>query len=263
MRKYYALAQGMLQRTIVQRAEAWLGLVGGLFAMLAVYYVWRSVFSARSGSPLAGFDWQQIKAYLIISLAAMSLVTFDWTIVGQVRDGAIAFELVRPVDFQKARFAEGIGAAVFEVLTVAGLGVVIALLFGGVYLPQRPESGLLFAISFLLVIPLQFGVVYPFALMALWDLNYYGIQITRIALVSILSGAVIPLAFFPHWFQTLAAVLPFRGIVSTPASIYLERVGDEQALRLIAEQLGWAVILWVACRGVWHVVVRKVSIQGG
>jgi ABC-2 type transport system permease protein len=263
MRKYVALGQGMLQRTIVQRTEAWFGLVGGLFAMLAVYYVWRSVFAARSGSPLAGFDWPQIKAYLIISLGAMSLVTFDWAIAGQVREGAIAFELVRPVDFQKARFAEGIGAAIFELLTVACVGLVVALFFGGVYLPQRAETVVLFAVSFLLVIPLQFGVVYPFALMALWDLNYYGIQITRIAIVSILSGAVIPLAFFPHWFQAIAADLPFRGIVSTPASIYLERARGAEALRLIAEQLAWVVALWFVCRGVWRVVVRNVSIQGG
>jgi len=85
----------------------------------------------------------------------------------------------------------------------------------------------------------------------------------RIAIMNLLSGALIPLTFFPPWLRTFAFALPFQGIVYIPASLYLGRSEGQAALQLICLQVLWVVVLWVCGRALWSRAVRQVTIHGG
>ena len=63
--------------------------------------------------------------------------------------------------------------------------------------------------SMLLLIPLKFLIVYACGLLCFWTQNFIGVQWARLAIVNLLSGALVPLAYLPHWLGTLAAWSPF------------------------------------------------------
>lgn len=79
----------------------------------------------------------------------------------------------------------------------------------------------------------------------------------------LLSGAFIPLWFFPTALADISSFLPFRLIFFTPISIYLEKISGVEAGGLIAQQLLWIIALLVVEKILWRKGIRKLVIQGG
>jgi ABC-2 type transport system permease protein len=83
------------------------------------------------------------------------------------------------------------------------------------------------------------------------------------AVLQILSGTIVPLAFMPGWLRLIAEVLPMRGIVSTPVTLYLGKATGGEAALLIGLQVVWLVALWVLANLAWRKAFTVVDIQGG
>jgi ABC-2 type transport system permease protein len=82
-------------------------------------------------------------------------------------------------------------------------------------------------------------------------------------LVELLSGLLIPIAFFPRWAQIIFAYLPFEHIASTPLQIYLGMLSGLAAWRAIGLSLAWVVALLALGRVWWLRASRKITIHGG
>ncbi|MDP9418152.1 MAG: ABC-2 family transporter protein [Actinomycetota bacterium] len=261
-RAYRALAVAAFRSLMAYRLQFTLGLLGSVFTLLSMLYLWRTIL--KGGHAPAGFGWPQMKAYLLVAFLANAVVSAytDYRMASRIRDGLVAVDLTKPVDYQRARFAEALGYAVFEV--AVGLGVVAAAVavFGAVPLPPAPMLAL-FLISAVLVVPLKFSLVYISALACFWTQNYMGVHWARLALMQLFSGAMVPLALFPDWLRWIAEALPFQGMVYTPALIFIDRLhGPELWLRL-AVQAGWAIALWYGAQLAWDSALRRLTVHGG
>ena len=72
-------------------------------------------------------------------------------------------------------------------------------------------------------------------------------------LIELLSGVLIPIAFFPKALQILSAWLPFEHIAYTPLQIYLGKLSPADALLAVGVvlDLGGAAAVWpVTCGGI-------------
>ena len=83
------------------------------------------------------------------------------------------------------------------------------------------------------------------------------------AIVTILSGMIVPIPLYPDWAQTILNFLPFRGLVDVPFRLYLGHIPPGELPFLLAHQLAWTLAIvifgrWVLSRG-----LRRVVIQGG
>ncbi|MBF9127715.1 ABC-2 family transporter protein [Plantactinospora sp. S1510] len=261
MRAYRSMARTGLKSLLAYQTSFLFGMLASTFGALSMLYLWRSVLSA---GPRHGFDWPQMKAYLLVAFVAGSLVSSytDYRMANRIKQGDVAIDLVRPVDYQWSRFAESLGVAAYE----AGTAVVVALgaaaLLGGVPLPD-PDTFGLFVVSALLVFPLRFGIVYMSGLLVFWTQNYVGLQAARIALITLFSGALVPLVFLPEWIQVASAYLPFAGMASTPALLYSGSLGGGAAATAVLVQAVWSAGLWLLARGMWSAACRKLTIHGG
>jgi ABC-2 type transport system permease protein len=260
-RAYRKLASIALQQTIAYRAGFFLGLLGPLFFLVAMLYLWQSLLGHGAKS---GFTWEQMRAYLIVAFVCGNLVSMwtDFSISSKIRDGSIALDLAKPIDYQRARLSETLGVAVFELASALLVGAVVVAIFGGA-MPKSLTSGLLFALSLALVVPLKFCISYMTGLVCFWTQNYFGVSMARQAVTNLLSGALAPLIFFPHWFQTMAAWMPFQAIASTPALIFLGKTHGWHAAQAIGIQAAWVVGLVVFSRLMFHLAVRKLTVHGG
>ncbi|MQM26840.1 ABC transporter permease [Glycomyces albidus] len=237
------------------------GLALGGGAMLISMAMWHNLLGTGS---LSGYDWESMRAYLIIGFIAATMVfgASDFTIADRILDGHIAVDMTKPVDFQRARGAEYIGSMISTAPTAA-VGVLGAWLLFDPPGPATPVAGVLTAVSFLLLFPLAFGITYLSILVCFWTKRYLGIMWLREALLSFFSGMMIPLAFMPGWLQAVSWALPFPHFTATPAAIYLGQVDVPGALGLIAAEAAWVVGLWFAGRLVFRFAVRKVTVHGG
>ena len=263
VRPYLALARTSAKAGLAYRLNFVLSLFALMFQLFAMLAIWSVVLG--SGRVVGGFDWAQMKAYLLVGFVSGVLVSqsADWHMVGRIQSGMVALDLTKPVNYQTARFADVVGAAWPEAVTGAVVCAGVLLFTGPAAAPPTATAAMLFAVSLLAILPLKFLIVYVTSLAAFHTQNYLGLHWARLAVVSILSGALVPLSFFPGWLQSVAAVLPFASLASTPGLIYLGQVDGAAAVRLIAIQFVWVVVLWVGARLIWQRAVTQVTIHGG
>ena len=89
----------------------------------------------------------------------------------------------------------------------------------------------------------------------IWLIDY-----VRGAVVSVLSGVLVPLALLPWNLGAAFDFLPFAATASTPLRIYL---GQGDPLSLIAAQTAWAVALWPLVLWLWRANREQVVGYGG
>lgn len=260
-RPYRAIARATLRSVLTFRLQFALSLLGVLFQLVAMLTVWHALLSART---IPGFSWPQMQVYLLVGFSSGTLVSTlaDFRISYRIRTGQVALDLVKPVDYQSARLAETVGSLVTE---LAGICFVWGVMFAfGLRIALPPASYLLlFAVSFPLIALLKFSVIYLTGLLCFWTQNYVGLQWARLAVTSVLSGALVPLSLLPHWLGSAAQWLPFAGMSSTPGLILIGDATGWYAVRLVAVQLTWAVALWLVARLAWRGALRQLTIHGG
>jgi ABC-2 type transport system permease protein len=261
IRPYWALTRAGIRGTMRYRFSFFMGMFGMLFQLLALFAVWQVLIGDAA---LGGFTWPQMRAYLLVSFTCGLLVNSlaDWRMAYRIESGMVALDLVKPVDYQLARFAEIAGGILVELGMAVVVWLTVILVGGGLPMPS-PGAFALFAVSLLLVIPLKFLVAYICGLVCFWTHHYNGVRWTQLAVVGLLSGSMIPIAFFPGWLATAAAWLPFAGMASTPGLIFVGRVDGVEALRLVALQAGWAVLIWWSARWAFRSAVRQLTVHGG
>jgi ABC-2 type transport system permease protein len=67
----------------------------------------------------------------------------------------------------------------------------------------------------------------------------------------------------PHWMIGFFKALPFAAISYQPLSIYLGRYSVAQSCLVLAGQVAWVGVLFIASRLLWSRLMRSVIIQGG
>ncbi|WP_274364068.1 ABC transporter permease [Paenibacillus thermotolerans] len=262
-KKYVSIAKNTMQHTLAYRSTYFISLLGSFIFIFSMLYLWKAIFSGRE--QLSGFTWEQMKVYLLITFLTNSLISWysETKISRKIVSGDVVMDLLKPVDFQKARIAETVGSSLLEGGIAAVMIAVILFFTQGFMLPPSAGSGILFLISLGASLLIKFGIIYLASLTCFWSSNGIGIAWTRAALTNFFSGALVPIPFFPNWLQTIAYGLPFQGIVHIPASIYLGKVTEAQLLQSLALQLFWVIALWTLGIPMWKWAVRQVTIHGG
>jgi ABC-2 type transport system permease protein len=261
--KYRALLLTTMQRAIAYRGNTLLGLLSGLVWVAMLYYLWRTVYDARV--QLGGFDWRQMRTYVLVGYAVNALISFSSTarMLRTIRTGEVATELLRPIDYLQAQLAIVAGAAVVEGL----LSSAITLLLGFFLLDIAPPASLLAVVLFLFSVGLgfliKFLISFLVALLCFWTLNGVGLIWAQTAIINLFSGALIPLQLMPGWLRTIALAAPFQAIVYTPVTIYLGAVQGVALWWALGLQAAWVAALWVLARLLWAPAARALELQGG
>jgi ABC-2 type transport system permease protein len=195
----------------------------------------------------------------------------DPDIAGMVRTGAVAYERLRPVDTYGWWYVRALARTCAQVAPRAGLMFAVAAVlmplagFGGWSLapPASLEAGLLFAASMASTALLSAAMMSLINIVVVASMNERGANLLYPSLTNLLSGNIIPLAFFPDAARGVIRVLPFAGLVDTPFRIYFGELSGATGLLAIAGQLGWALAL--AGFGHWWLgrVMARLQVQGG
>jgi ABC-2 type transport system permease protein len=262
-KKYQTLCKISMQNAIAYRSNFIINISASLFAVTSLFFLWHAIYGDRS--ELNGYTWDQMKAYLLITFITNTLLSWysETAISKKILDGSVAMDLLKPIDFQKARLAETIGSSIFESLIGITMACIILLIFSGILLPSTFLSWVLFILSLLISVLTKFSIVYIAGLFCFWTTHPFGIAWARAAITNFFSGALVPFAFFPDWMEKIALALPFKGIVYIPASVYLGQLQGLVAVKAIFFQIIWLVLLWIIGKLLWTWAIRQVTIYGG
>ncbi|MDE6687673.1 MAG: ABC-2 family transporter protein, partial [Lachnospiraceae bacterium] len=111
---------------------------------------------------------------------------------------------------------------------------------------------------------INYSIDFIVGTICLYTESIWGINIMKQVIVLLLSGATIPLAFFPEPFKTVASYLPFQSIYNTPLMILLGGgTGTEAVFEALGIQLFWCVALLACSSLFWKLSLRRITVNGG
>ena len=262
--RHAGIALAAIRERAAYRFDLATALLFSLMMMGLLHALWSAVYREAAGLalPVGG-----TLTYICLGQA------FSFTRQGQhraiervsqaIRTGDIGIDLLRPADFQARLLAESAGAFAVETLLVSLPAYLLARLAFGIAAPASPLAALGFAVSLLGAFLLAFALNFLVIVLAFWTTSTFGLVYARKAIVDVLAGAIIPLAFFPGWLRDLALALPFRGIAYTPLSIYLGTIAGGALWGSLLAQFGWAVALIALTRLLWLRALGRLVVQGG
>jgi len=245
------------------RARYYVGVLTYLFNVSVYYFIWRAVF--RSGHTVMGLTLDDMITYVAVGWAIRSFYfnEIDRDLGGQVQEGKLAMNLIRPVDFQVVMIADAAGQSAFRaILFTLPISVVLALLFP-LKGPASPVAGALFLVSAVLSFFLVAGLNFLVGLIAIRSKSILGILRAKYLVLELLSGLLIPTTLFPEPLRSVLFASPFPHINFTPAALYLGKATGAEAARLLALQAGWTLVLLGVGRWAWRRSQRRITIQGG
>lgn len=263
LKRYSGFARCSMEVQLAYRKSFFVQSISSLVGIMVSIFLWKALFAEQS--TVQGYDWNQMILYALIAALVNATMSFglELDMGGRILDGSIASDLTKPVDFQNMCFFQAIGQAFIEGLITLVLVVSVAVLVTDLSAYLVPWRLLLFGISLLLAFFLKFCLVYLGVLMCFFTSNGYGVVYLRQVICDVFSGAMLPLSFYPLWFQRLAGVLPFQASVYLPTQIFLGRIDGYEIARVLLLQIIWAVTLWVLGKLFFRFAVRKITIQGG
>ena len=248
---------------LAYRARYYVGVLTYLFNVAVYYFIWRAVF--RHSPTVMGMTLPQMITYVAVGWTIRSFYfnEIDRDIAGQVQEGRLAMNLIRPINFQTVMVFDAAGQSTFRaVLFTLPIGIVIALLFP-VQPPASVAALLMFlvsaVVSFFLVAALNFLV----GLIAIRTKSILGILRAKYLVLEVLSGLIIPTTLFPQPFRSILFASPFPHINYTPAALYLGKATGAEAGRLLFLQAAWTVVLLGFGQTVWRRSQHRITIQGG
>lgn len=260
---YLAILVTALQQSVAYRGTTLLNFLTSLVWVGMLYALWQTIFAART--EIAGLSWTEMRTYLVVAYAINGVSSYRaiGRITRPLRTGQIAIDLIRPMDYLVLQLLQAIGMTLIEGFGGGALLLGLSVPLLGIAVPSSLLHAVAFLVSVVLGFLISFLLSFVTALICFRTLNSLGIVWMYTAIVNLLSGALIPLQFFPGVLQTLARATPFSGIIYTPTAIYLGKLHGTGLLQALAFQLVWVALLWGLARLMWTWSAGALEIQGG
>ncbi|GEC03924.1 hypothetical protein SSP24_15790 [Streptomyces spinoverrucosus] len=233
--------------------------------VVLVWSLWRGLY-AQTGTT-AGLDRDQAVTYAVLAVLASRLRELDQytgrdTVLQHMHFGTIVYWYLRPLPPQRYYALRALGEQLYGLAWALG-GYAVCLAVGAVEPPRSAAVAGVFLLSMLLGQWVLYYVMLVLDQLCFFTLRNNAAMLILLFAQNLLAGVYAPLWFFPDWFITMSAFLPFQATLSVPLSLYVGRIPLSDAALQIAVQAAWVVALALFTRWVWRRAAQRVISQGG
>ena len=267
LKKYLALTRLGMMEKLHYRLGTFVTLFGNLIYLVLIYFLWKAIYASSGSDVVNGMTLNDTLVYLVLATALFNFleVFLVWDMSREIQSGAIVLKLLKPMSFRGYSFWSYIGENIMSfILTFLPTFIIINILTNGSI--ALGANLLFFVLSVVMALVLNFSVDMIVATICLYTESTWGINMVKECIVLLLSGASIPLAFFPAGLRNIVQYLPFRCIYDTPLSVLLQKDGYTWGTGLASSlllQLAWCVALGVVGSVFWRISLKKITVNGG
>jgi len=260
MGKFSGVARASIKLAIAYRFEMFITVIIAPISLIIFYFLWKSIYG-NTGLVIGGFTFQQLLGYYVLTWVVGILVyTYvdDW-IRYQIRSGTIIKEFVKPISYLRFWYYKTLADRAFSTI----IEVMPILLIGFIFFSVKITAFFpLFLVSLFFALTLNYLLSFLVGLSAFWIVHNVGLIRLKDLLMNLISGFVLPLSFFPVWFQKASYFMPFQYVTYIPISIWLGKFTVQETIILLIFQLIWIAILYVAIQLVWKKAMHQLTAVG-
>jgi len=255
MSKYFALTRGGYMLGVIYRFGFIFTIIGNIVYLGVAYYLWKSIY--KHADVIRGLTGLGSAVFILLKTYV------DWFLHGDIREGTVANYLIKPIDMGLYILFFSLG---FFLMNVTAITIPTFLLLTFVFKVQFTFGiGLfLFPISLLMAFLISFSFDYFIGLFGFYTESVWGLSTSKEIIITVFSGALIPLQFFPDAIQKVLYWLPFQAIYHTPLMMITRPdQGWDVFLPMLGVQVFWTIVLFIASRLFYHQAVKVLRISGG
>jgi len=214
-------------------------------------------------------DFNKLVTYIWLQQALLTLVFVrirDEGIAKSIKNGSVAYELVRPYNLYIWWYVQCIAKRLAAVTLRSSVLIIVALILPEPYNLSLPASWGAFGMSLL---NLFFGALIVTAIMviihsiAFFIYDDKGIATVIYNFAEILSGTSLPLPLLPNIVQNICLIFPFWLIGDLPFRIYSGDILITESIKYLGLQVFWLMALIILGALILKHAMKKVYIQGG
>ena len=265
---YLPFTANEIKRNLAYKGAFYLFIFCSLFGSFISYYLWQAIYGSAEGAAIGGLTQNEMVIYVFMTYVTSSIVmvSISEELSEDVVKGTVAMHLIKPIDYRFSLIFKGVGSSFYRFL-MPGIFVWIGVEIYSCLILQEQFSGIVNLVlyicssifSFLIYVLFDFC----FGMIAFFTTYIFGLQMVKSAVLSFLTGQLIPLSFFPEVFQKVFNFLPFSSMVYTPVMIYLGKFNGNELMFVLARQLVWIVILYCLGSIIWKKVTQRLVVLGG
>ena len=265
---YLPFTGNEIKRNLAYKGAFYLFVFCSLFGSFISYYLWKAIYGSADGGAIGGLTQNQMVIYVFMTYVTSSIVkvSISEEVSEDVVKGTVAMNLIKPIDYRFSLIFKGIGSSVYRFL-MPGIFVWIGVELYSCLVLHEPFTGIVNLVLYLCSAMFSFFIYVLFdicfGMIAFFTTYIFGLQMVKSAVLSFLTGELIPLSFFPAVFQKVFDFLPFSSMVYTPVMIYLGKYSGSELMFVLARQVIWIVILYALGSLIWKKVTKRLVVLGG
>lgn len=267
MKKYLSFFKIRFLAGLQYRAAAWAGIATQFFWGAMTLLMFRAFY--RTGADSFPMTFPELANYIWLQQAFLAMFMtwfYDNDIFDSITSGSISYELCRPIRLYTMWFVKNmairLSRVVLRCLPILILAVLLPAPFN-LTPPPHLSSGLLALLSLMLGFLVLIAFNMLIYISAFYTLSAVGLKNISTTVMEFLSGAILPLPFFPSALQPVLKVLPFASIQSTPFLIYSGHFEGAALTAGLALQAVWLIVLLSVGWLLMQRALKKVVVQGG
>ena len=265
LKKYFSLTRAGILEALQFRASAIVMVIGNLLYLTVVYFLWKSIYASAGTDVVNGMTFSDTLIYLVLATALFNFMEMYavWEIGRSIQSGKIVLDLLKPMRYRSFLFWTYSGTFAMQFFaTFLPTFIVVGIVTKGA-IPLGINL-LFFLISVVMSIIINYCIDFFVGTICIYTESIWGINIMKQVIVLLLSGATIPLAFFPEPFRTIVSYLPFQAIYNAPLSVLLNGNPEPKWLLVtLGTQLFWCAAMNLLTKLFWKLSVKKITVNGG
>lgn len=260
--EYFLLNTWLTVRTkSTYRAATVLKVCVNLFITILYIYLWKAVYGGKE--LVNGFTLPDMLSYLFLSRIFRNLYPYGISgAYGQwIKNGQIAVSLLRPVGIELQLLSASAGGALYDFVFCGLPSLILFRLFvpvTGLDFGAFPKVAFWVFASCIFVSLLELTI----GTLSYYTQNLWGLNVFKTAVISFLSGELLPIQFYPARLLALFEWLPFASIYYIPVLVFLGKAEGDFGMYL-AVLWGSNVFLLVLYLFLSKRMIRHITVQGG
>lgn len=266
LRKYIPFLRANILTMFTYRGTVFAWILVDTFSLIMMIFLWNSIYQGQT--ELNGFSNNEMIIYFLIVGLLGIFASSDamYMVSDEVRQGQISIYLIKPIRYKTRLLFSDLGSKLGIASIAVPISLLVLIIAASVWRLQLDLS-LLNLLLFIFFIPLIYLFIfeysYLFGLISIYTTNVFGLSILATIIISICSGQLIPLSFYPQPILDLVNLLPFKYLYNYPVSILLGDISPLKGLWGLIQLFIWILLFSGFNRFFFKINEKKIVIYGG
>ena len=221
LNNYFGVIKSSFKKGFVYKIDNLLSIMNRIIEVSVLIFIWKAIYGGTVS--INGMNLETLIVYYAVAYSLNHIMTWGINeyIASSIKNGRINMELLYPIDYMKYFFCYKLGIVLRQVMIISIPTFIILSVLFHINLSFHFINILFFVLITFLSIIIIFFIELIFGLMTFYTTSDWGLQVLKKSLITILSGAIAPLEFFPTIIAKIMNILPFTDLIYSPTTTLL------------------------------------------